>query len=244
MSDEKRKLKRDADKEARRRGLTGGDAQLFADGAEYRRRRGPRDAKEERRHSNDSPFLAGWDWYGEWARERAGERGGLSSNEKGALIIATAILAAAAAVAVIFFSSFNLTPEEVAERHVNDKIDAIGETIAGVLLLEAPILSELGGEWVEDRIHDVVKWRYAPARKLLDDRGYIVVATASASFDFAPFSSLSFSLPFDILISPSGEVTSMNPNAAAMSLALDLDAPGGSAGERASDALRGLPFGN
>ena len=120
----------------------------------------------------------------------------------------------------------NLTPEELAERHVNDKIDAIGETIAGILLLQAPILSELGGEFVEDRIHDVVKWSYAPAQDLGGGM-YNVTATASIGFEATialASVSVAFSLPFDMLIDHNAQlVTRMNPNIAAASL--DLDAP-------------------
>ena len=120
----------------------------------------------------------------------------------------------------------NLTPEELAERHVNDKIDAIGETIAGILLLQAPILSELGGEFVEDRIHDVVKWHYAPTQDLGGGM-HNVTATASIGFETSialASVSVAFSLPFDMLIDHNAQlVTRMNPNIAAASL--DLDAP-------------------
>lgn len=119
-----------------------------------------------------------------------------------------------------------MTPEELAERHVNDKIDAIGETIAGILLLQAPILSELGGEFVEDRIHDAVTWRYAPATDLGGGM-HEVTATASVGFKASialASVSVAFSLPFDMRIDHSAQrVTSMTPNIAAASL--DLDAP-------------------
>lgn len=119
-----------------------------------------------------------------------------------------------------------MTPEELAELYVNDKIDAIGETIAGILLLQAPILSELGGEFVEDRIHDAVKWHYAPARDL---GGGMHEVTATASVGFKATIALAsvgvaFSLPFDMLIDHDAQlVARMNPNIAAASL--DLDAP-------------------
>ena len=119
-----------------------------------------------------------------------------------------------------------MTPEELAERYVNDKIDAIGETIAGILLSQAPILSELGGEFVEDRIHDVVKWDYAPSRELGGGM-HEVTATASVGFEASvalASVSVAFSLPFDMLVDHDAQlVTRMNPNIAAASL--DLDAP-------------------
>ena len=134
-----------------------------------------------------------------------------------------------------------MTPEELAERHVNDKIDAIGETISGVLLLQAPILSELGGEFIEDRIHDVIKWRYAAARDLGGGR-YSVVATASVGFEVEialTSVGVAMSLPFDIMVDHDAQtVTRMEPNVAAMSL--DLDAPtleaAGEAVDKAVDA--------
>ena len=150
---------------------------------------------------------------------------------KTALIAAAIIIAALAAVALFAPVSqlapwSNMTPEELAERHVNDKIDAIGETIAGVLLLQAPILSELGGELIEDRIHDVIKWRYAAARDLGGGR-YGVVATASIGFEVEialASVGVAMSLPFDIIVNHDAQtVTRMEPNIAAMSL--DLDAP-------------------
>ena len=120
----------------------------------------------------------------------------------------------------------DLTPDELAERYVNDKIDAIGETIAGILLLQAPILSELGGEFVEDRIHDAVKWHYAPARDLGGGM-HEVTATASVGFEASialASVGVAFSLPFNMLIDHDAQlVARMNPNIAAASL--DLDAP-------------------
>lgn len=159
---------------------------------------------------------------------------------KTALIAAAVIIAVLVAVALFTPASqlapwANMTPEELAERYVNDKIDAIGETIAGVLLLQAPILSELGGEFIEDRIHDVVKWRYAAARDLGGGR-YGVVATASVGFEVEialTSVGVALSLPFDMTVDHDAQtVTRMEPNIAAMSL--DLDAP---ALEDASEAV-------
>ena len=163
------------------------------------------------------------------------------------ITLITAALIIAALVAIVFFTPVsqvapwaNLTPEELAERHVNDKIDAIGETIAGILLLQAPILSELGGEIIEDRIHAVIKWNYAAARDLGGGR-YSVVAAASVGFEVEialASVGVALSLPFDIAVDHDAQiVTGMTPNLAAMSL--DLDAPmldqAGEAVEKASE---------
>ena len=165
---------------------------------------------------------------------------------KTALIVAAVLIAVIAVVALFtpvsqFAPWSNMTPEELAERYVNDKIDAIGETIAGVLLLQAPILSELGGELIEDRIHDVIKWRYSAARDLGGGR-YNVVATASVGFEVEialASVGVAMSLPFDIMVDHDAQtVTRMEPNIAAMSL--DLDAPAleaaGEAVDKAVDA--------
>ena len=159
---------------------------------------------------------------------------------KTALIAAAAIIAVLVAVVLLTPASqlapwSNMTPEELAERYVNDKIDAIGETIAGILLLQAPILSELGGEIIEDRIHDVIKWNYSAARDLGGGR-YGVVAAASVEFEVGialTSVGVALSLPFDMEIDHDAQtVTSMTPNVSAMSL--DLDAP---TLERASEAV-------
>lgn len=167
-------------------------------------------------------------------------------------MVKTALIAAAVIIAVIAVVALftpvsqlapwsNMTPEELAERYVNDKIDAIGETIAGVLLLQAPILSELGGELIEDRIHAVIKWRYAAARDLGGGR-YSVVATSSVGFEVEialASVGVALSLPFDIMVDHDAQtVTRMDPNVTAMSL--DLDAPAleaaGEAVDKAVDA--------
>jgi len=163
---------------------------------------------------------------------------------KTALIPAAVIIAVIAALALFTPVSqlapwSNMTPEELAERYVNDKIDAIGETIAGVLLLQAPMLSELGGEFIEDRIHDVIKWQYAAARDLGGGR-YNVVATASVGFEVEialTSVGVALSLPFDMTADHDAQtVTRMEPNIAAMSL--DLDAPAlEAAGEAVNKAV-------
>ena len=164
------------------------------------------------------------------------------------IILIAAALIIAALVAIVIFTPVsqiapwsNLMPEELAERHVNDKIDAIGETIAGILLLQAPILSELGGEVIEDRIHAVIKWHYAAARDLGGGR-YSVVAAASVGFEveIALVSvGVALSLPFDMAVDHDAQtVTGMTPNLTAMSL--DLDSPmldqAGEAVDKAVDA--------
>ena len=83
------------------------------------------------------------------------------------------------------------TPEEIAERWANDNVDWAGEEIAGFILstlgqegLDAKILKELGGEWIEDRIHEHLLWSFSSATRN-DSGGHVVVATASVDFDVA-----------------------------------------------------------
>ncbi len=89
----------------------------------------------------------------------------------------------------------NLTPEEVAQRWVNDNVDLGGELLAGWILGVGPVeppgaagwlAKEIGGELIEDKIHEVIKWDYSSARSVAD--GWEVTATASISFpDYAGF---------------------------------------------------------
>ena len=89
----------------------------------------------------------------------------------------------------------NLTPEEVARQWVNDNVDLAGELLAGWIIGVGPVeppgaagwlAKEIGGELIEDKIHEVIKWDYSSARDLGD--GWEVTATASVSFpEYAGF---------------------------------------------------------
>ncbi len=109
---------------------------------------------------------------------------------------ATAIVVLAA----ILFSALgsacsSLTPEEVAQRWVNDNVDLGGELLAEWILGAGPVkpsgaagwlAKEMGGELIEDKIHEVIKWDYSSARSVGD--GWEVTATPSVSFpDYAGF---------------------------------------------------------
>ena len=92
--------------------------------------------------------------------------------------------------------------EAVAQRWVESNVDALGEDIARFLVGENWLLEELGGEYIESRIHDVVRWDYAvtwppPAD---DGRNYQATATAHTEFDVdVPLlgsGKISASLPF------------------------------------------------
>ena len=91
-----------------------------------------------------------------------------------------------------------LTAQQLAKNWVEANVDATGEEIAAFLSGNNWAVRELGGEWIEDRIHDVVMWTYGPERKI-DDRFSEVVAIASVSFDLdVPIASgnITASMPF------------------------------------------------
>ena len=111
--------------------------------------------------------------------------------------------AAIVAAALIFFVLSTivlekLTPEELAQRWVQSNVDATGEEIAAFVSGNNWAVRELGGEWLESKINDVVHWRYGPTQ---DVGGGIteVVTTASVSFDVqipAASGNVRASLPF------------------------------------------------
>lgn len=70
---------------------------------------------------------------------------------------------------------------DIAMKYVNDKIDVISEEIARFIVGGNWLLKELGGEYVEDKIHDVIKWEYQPSNSLGNEK-YDVVAVAFVEF--------------------------------------------------------------
>ena len=97
--------------------------------------------------------------------------------------VAVGILAALVLLVVVFVSmgGDEVTPEDLARQWVDDNVDGVGESIAGWMSGQNPVLRELGGEYVEDRIHDAVDWEYSEARPRSGGR-YDLTATASVSF--------------------------------------------------------------
>lgn len=73
-------------------------------------------------------------------------------------------------------------PNEMARAYIEGNIDKLGEDIAGFVVGDNWLLRELGGEYVEDRVNDVILWSYSPAR-LVSDGEYRVIATASVVFN-------------------------------------------------------------
>lgn len=112
-------------------------------------------------------------------------------HRRGFLVVVIIVVLSATVLA-------KLTAQQLAQNWVEANVDATGEEIAAFLSGNNWAVRELGGEWIEDRIHDVVMWTYGPERKI-DDRISEVVATASVSFDInVPIASgnITASMPF------------------------------------------------
>ena len=99
------------------------------------------------------------------------------------IIGATALIVAF--VLVITTTDQSLSPEELAARWVDDNVDALSEEIAGYLSGQNPVLREVGGELLEDRIHTVIEWQYSQPLEIQPKGNglYEINATASAVFD-------------------------------------------------------------
>lgn len=80
----------------------------------------------------------------------------------------------------LVINSADLTPEEVAQNYVNDNVDKLGEDIVGLIVGDNWLLTELGGEYIEDRVHDVIKWEFSTSRNIQKEV-YEVIATAHVS---------------------------------------------------------------
>ena len=144
-------------------------------------------------------------------------------------------LVALAAIAVVLLAVVvgpdlvepELSPEEVAQEWVESHVDATGEQIAEFLLGSHWVLRELGGEYVESRINQVVKWRYGEARSL-SGALYEVRATAAVEFtvDISGTSgSVSAGLPFLLTVDHDAQtVTSWNGDPLAAVFSTDIPA--------------------
>ena len=130
-------------------------------------------------------------------------------------IILAAVLGVGVVAVVIFLLIPGPTPEEVARKWAVDNVDAAGEEIAGFILgtlgkegLEGKVLTELGGEWIEDRINEHLAWTFSTARP--DGAGnQIVIATGSVEFQVSrpPINGrVQAALPFRLLIDGSNVV--------------------------------------
>ena len=91
----------------------------------------------------------------------------------------------------------------LARKWVDDNVDALGEDVARFLLGENWLLTELGGEFIEDRIHDVVNWHFVVTwpTPFGDGRHYEAIATAHVIFTVdAPLLGISPSYRFTAIL--------------------------------------------
>ena len=96
---------------------------------------------------------------------------------------------------------------DVAKKHIADKIDAISEQIVLFIVGGNWLLKELGREYVEDRIHDVIMWDYQPSNLLGGDK-YEVVAVAYVEFSVdipSGRATVEVGLPFVLTIDLGGQ---------------------------------------
>ena len=128
------------------------------------------------------------------------------------VIAACVALAAAALVAAFIIGQALSRPsaEDIAREWVDDNLDRAGEIIAAAIGLNLPIVSALGGEFIERALRGAVAWEYSEPREA--DGGLTeITATASARISSPaplPPGFIEISLPFVLTIDrKAGEVT-------------------------------------
>ena len=125
----------------------------------------------------------------------------------GALAVAVLLVV----VFVVFGGETEVTPEELARQWVAENVDGAGEAIAGWMSAENPVLRELGGEYIEDRIHDVIGWEYSAAERRSDGL-YDLTATARVRFDIpGGAGEIDAAVPWEMVIDMDAESVSARP---------------------------------
>ena len=125
----------------------------------------------------------------------------------GALAVAVLLLV----VVFVFRGETEMTPEDLARQWVAGNVDAVGEDIAGWMSAENPVLRELGGEYIEDRIHDVIGWEYSAAKHRSDGL-YDLTATARVRFDIpGGAGEVDVAVPWEMVIDMDAESVSARP---------------------------------
>ena len=119
-------------------------------------------------------------------------------------------------------------PDEMARQYIEGNIDKMGEDVAAFVVGDNWLLKELGGEYVESRVNNVIHWSYSPA-KLVSEGEYRVTATASAVFnvDYDALGRTFFieaTLPFELTVMPGDETVSARPDYAAGRVEHDIPA--------------------
>jgi len=103
-------------------------------------------------------------------------------------------------------------PDEMARQYIEGNIDKLGEDVAAFVVGDIWLLKELGGEYVDSRVNNVVHWSYSPPR-LVPEGENRVTATASAVFNVdydVPGRTfyIEGTLPFELTIRPGDETVS------------------------------------
>ena len=132
------------------------------------------------------------------------------------------------AVVMLLLAACTNDPNELARAYIDGNIDKMGEQTAGFVAGDNWLLKELGGEWVEDRIHDTIEWSYVDAQPIGDDL-YLVVATASGSVavDYERFRktySVEASLPFNLEVNTNSGTVRSEPDYASGRVTHDIPA--------------------
>ncbi len=92
--------------------------------------------------------------------------------------------------------------QELAKTYVNDNIDALSEEIASLIIDQNRLAREIGGEIIEDKIHENVKWTFSQAT-LVRDNTYEVIATADLDFEVGVLIAkvnVNVSVPIDLTV--------------------------------------------
>lgn len=92
--------------------------------------------------------------------------------------------------------------QELAKTYVHDNIDALSEEIASLIVDQNRLAHEIGGEIIEDKIHENVNWTYSQAT-LVRENTYEVIATADLDFELGVLItkvSVNVSLPIDLTV--------------------------------------------
>ena len=134
-----------------------------------------------------------------------------------------------------------LSANEIAEQYVRDNTDALGEEIAAYLVSEYPPIKELAGEFIEDRIEQVVTWEYSPARSL-GDSVYAVTATASVGIELdvgLVRGSVVGALPFDLRVDEDEQAV-VGSTARTPAASFEIDLPGIGAATTVGEAASGV----
>ena len=130
------------------------------------------------------------------------------------IAIAAGILAVVVLLFVVVFvfrSETDMTPEGLARQWVAGNVDTVGEDIAGWMSAGNPVLRELGGEYIEDRIHDVINWEYSAAERR-SDGVYDLTATARVRFDIpGGAGEIEAGVPWEMVIDMDAESVSARP---------------------------------